>query len=353
MSDRFQFEYVGNFHIHSTFSDGDGTVPEIAKTAAKAGLDFIIFNDHDYLADTLHLEEEGFHEGVRVLMGLEIGDLSHHYLACDIKKMVRSKDSGPQDVIDRVNGQGGFGFLAHPFEKGMPFHDKSIAYPWKDRSVSGFTGIEIWNFSSRWKERVKTVFHGLVFLVFKSRLLKGPSQETLAFWDRACLDRRVVAIGGSDAHGVFFRLGKIRLKPLTYDFLLNTVTVHILLDRQLAKDFSTAKTEIYGAMREGRLFIAHERLAPARGFRFDYLSDDGTHLDMGREARFNSGHIQVKTPKQGEIRLIRNGSLLERRFGQDASFRIKEPGVYRVEVFLYRFPFGWRPWIFSNPIYLR
>ena len=353
MNDRFQFEYVGNLHIHSTFSDGNSTVPQIAKTAAEAGLDFIIFNDHDYLADTLHLEAEGVHEGVIVLMGLETGELSHHYLACDLKEMVRAKDSGPQQVIDRVNGQGGFGFLAHPFEKGMPFHDKSIAYPWKDLKVFGFTGIEIWNFSSRWKERVKTVLHGLFFLLLKSRLLKGPSRETLTFWDSACLHRRVVGVGGSDAHGVFFKLGKIRFKPLTYDFLLQTITIHILLEQKLPKDFSTAKKEIYGAMREGRLFIAHERLASATGFRFDYLSDDGKYLIMGQEARFKSGYILVETPKHGEIRLIRNGSLLERRFGRDVPFQIQESGVYRVEVFLYCFPFGWRPWIFSNPIYLR
>ena len=85
---------------------------------------------------------------------------------------------GPQAVIDRVNDLGGFGFLAHPFEKGMPFVEKSVAYTWNDLSVEGFAGICIWNFSSRWKERVKTVLHALYFLLFKSRTLKGPSSKT-------------------------------------------------------------------------------------------------------------------------------------------------------------------------------
>ena len=160
-------------------------------------------------------------------------------------------------------------------------------------------------------------------------------------------------MGGPDAHGAFFRLGKIRLTPLTYDFLLNTITVHILLDRQLPKAFSEAKAYIYEAMREGHLFIAHERLAPATGFRFYYLSDNGEPLNMGREGRFKAGHIHVRIPKHGKIRLVRNGNLQERRFGRNISFRIQENGVYRIEVSLYCFPFGWRPWIFSNPIYLR
>ena len=42
----FDFECIGNLHIHTAHSDGKGTVPQIAECAAKIGLDFIIFNDH-------------------------------------------------------------------------------------------------------------------------------------------------------------------------------------------------------------------------------------------------------------------------------------------------------------------
>jgi hypothetical protein len=53
------------------------------------------------------------------------------------------------------------------------------------------------------------------------------------------------------------------------------------------------------------------------------------------------------------IRLIRNGAAIEQWRKRDITFKAPGPGVYRVEVF-YRLPlFGWRPWIFSNPIYLR
>jgi len=353
MNDNSLFEYIGNIHIHSTFSDGAGTVSEIVQSASKVGLDFIILNDHDFQTDALHLEVEGFNNGVLTLVGLEIGDRYHHYLAYGLKKMVRAGDSSPQEVIDRVNDQGGFGFLAHPFEKGMPFHDKSKAYTWNDLTVADFTGIDIWNFSSRWKERVKTAFHGLFFLLFKSGLLKGPSKETLAFWDGACQKRRVVAVGGSDAHGAVFKWGMLRFRPLTYDLLLNTVNIHLLLNRELPEDFSEARAEVYTAMREGRLFVAHERLAPAKGFRFKYVSDEGLNIIMGGEGEFNPGHIHVRTPRHGEIRLVRDGSLSERIFARKAAFRAEKNGVYRVEVFFYCFPFGWRPWIFSNPVYLR
>ncbi|MBT3256204.1 MAG: PHP domain-containing protein [Deltaproteobacteria bacterium] len=162
------FEYIGNVHIHTRYSDGEKTVPEIARHAALANLDFIIINDHDYMAKTLHVEYEGYHGGVLVLMGLELGKRFHHYLAFDLSEMVRGKGLRPQSVIDHVKEKGGFGFLAHPFEKGMPFRDNSIAYTWNDLSVTGYTGICIWNFSSRWKERVRTVLHGLFFLVVQN-----------------------------------------------------------------------------------------------------------------------------------------------------------------------------------------
>jgi len=353
MNDDGLFEYVGNLHIHSSFSDGSATVIDIAHLAAKAGLDFIILNDHDYLTDALHLEAEGFYGEVLVLMGLEIGKMSHHYLAYDLKEMVKSGTSTPQEIVDLVNAQGGFGFLAHPFEKGMPFHDKSITYTWKDLTVTDFTGICIWNFASRWKERIKTPLHGILFLLFKSWSLKGPSRKTTAFWDRLCKQRRVVAIGGSDAHGSWFRFGALRLRPLTYEFLLNSINIHILLDRELPKNYSEAKAEVYRATREGLLFVAHERLAPASGFRFHYISEEGYRLTMGEEGPFQHGNIHIETPLKGEIRLLRDGTLHKKWYGKRASCWVGQSGVYRVEVYHHFFLFGRRPWIFSNPIYLR
>jgi hypothetical protein len=347
------FEYVGNLHIHSLYSDGAGTVREIVRSARQVGLDFIILNDHAYMTDSLHLEDEGFYEGVAVLAGLEIGGRYHHYLAYDIKEMIKGQSLGPQEVIDRVNAQGGFGFLAHPFEKGMPFTEKSLAYTWNDLSVTDYTGVCIWNYSSRWKERIKSPFHGLFFLLFKSQSLKPPSRKTLSFWDALCLQRKVPGIGGSDAHGSVFKWRRLRLRPFSYAFLLNSITVHILLDRSLPKVFPEAKIDIYGALRKGRMFIAHENLASAKGFRFNYVSDNGTRLTMGEEDVFQPGTLFIETPAKGEIRLLKNGAIIKRWQGQKVDCKVEEKGVYRVEIYKYLVPFGWRAWIFSNPIYLR
>ncbi len=350
---KHHFEYTGNVHIHTRYSDGAGTVSEIARHAGLANLDFIIINDHDYMTKILHVEDEGYHGGVLVLMSLELGKRFHHYLAFGLKEMVRGKGLVPQSVIDRVNEKGGFGFLAHPFEKGMPFREKSIAYTWNDLSVTGYTGVCIWNFSSRWKERVRTVLHGLFFLLFKTWTLKGPSRKTLSFWDKACAERRVVAIGGSDAHGALFRWGPFRFTPLSYRDGLSSINIHLLLDHPPAKDPIEAGKQVYNVMKEGRLHIAHDRLASSGGFRFFYACKGGPTLEMGEERPFQPGTVFVETPHKGEIRLLKNGVLVARGSGMRFSLVVDHPGVYRVEVY-FRAPFfGLRPWVFSNPIYLR
>ncbi|MFC1534346.1 CehA/McbA family metallohydrolase [Thermodesulfobacteriota bacterium] len=349
----FNYEYVGNIHIHSIHSDGTKGYAEIAERAAKAGLDFICINDHDYMKSCFSLEEEGFYGDILLLVGLEMGKRYNHYLAFDLKEMARSDNLKPQEVIDKVNRQGGFGFLAHPFEKGMPFHEKAIAYTWNDLSVTGFTGICIWNFSSRWKERIKTVFHGIFLLIFKNQTLKGPSRKTLSFWDELCHKRRVGAIGGSDAHGSLFRWGLINITPLSYDFVLSTINIHVLLNRKLSKDYKKDKQDIYDAMREGRLFIANDAIYPARGFKFYFISDDGSDLVMGEEDYFHPGSLVVELPRNGEVRLYKDGAQVDSRHCMEVLFPVTERGVYRVEVYR-RLPlFGFRPWIFSNPIYLR
>jgi len=347
------YEYVGNLHIHTRHSDGRGTTAEVVSAAQKIGLDFIALNDHSYLTP-LHLEEEGYHKGILVLVGSEIGTRFHHYLAYNVNDQIDDEQLTPQEVINAVAEQGGFGFIAHPFEKGMLYMENGIAYTWNDWSVQGFTGICIWNFSSRWKENVKNFWSGLFHLLFKTYTLKGPSSRTLCTWDSRCLDKRMVAIGGSDAHGSSVRKGFISFTPLTYEYLLGTINTHIFLTTPLKGDLEQDKELVYGSLQEGSCFVAHDGLFPSRGFRFAFMKDGcGERIEMGQEAEFSHGLLVTELPDQGMIRVIRNGALLRRVYGGKLTLRVHEKGVYRVEVFRKTPMFGFRPWIFSNPIYLR
>ena len=57
-------------------------------------------------------------------------------------------------------------------------------------------------------------------------------------------------------------------------------------------------------------------------------------------------------PAKGKIRLIKDGELFREEVGRELTCGIDETGLYRVEVYLWR-AFKYRPWIFSNPIYVR
>ncbi len=242
--------------------------------------------------------------------------------------------------------------LAHTFEMGMPL-EGCVGYTWKVLDVRDFTGICIWNFSSRWKERIAGVGSGLLFILFKSGFLKGPSIRTMEFWDRSCARGRVVAVGGADAHHKRYGFGPFGIRPLTYDYLLGAITVHILSEAALPEQPDEARRLICRALREGSLFVANDKIGASKGFRFYFKADKGPWCRMGEEAVFSPGEISVDVPLEGEIRLFRDGVLSEACRGVSLRRKVDSPGVYRVEVHRRAGFFGMRPWIFSNPVYLR
>lgn len=89
-----------------------------------------------------------------------------------------------QTVIDRVNNATGFGFLAHP-------HDGSK--PWRNWTVTGFTGLEIWNGPWQDDQDGLTVNnHDGIIDSWVEFLLNETTPE----------DGFIVGIGNSDAHNL-------------------------------------------------------------------------------------------------------------------------------------------------------
>ncbi len=347
-------EYVGNLHIHSTYSDGTATIEEIAAAAGRADLDFIGLNDHFHLRG-LREGKERFHDGVAVLVGSELNERCNHYLAYDITEEVESDTDNPQNVIDAVAAQGGLGFIAHPFELGSPVHDNGHTYIWKRWDVTGFTGINIWNFSSIWKGNVTSVFAGLYYYHNMRAADLDPLDETLAKWDGLTQSRKVVAIGGSDNHGVKLRklLGLVRAMIFDYEYVFRAVNTHVLLPEEMPAEFTDARRAIYDALREGRCFVACGLFADPRGFRFHAETADGL-VPMGADVSLaDSPTLHVKTPSNALIRFIQNGREVKTVTGTEASMRVEEPGPCRVEAHLPGRKGKSRAWIFSNPIYVR
>src|SRR3954451_6091198 len=71
-------------HVHSTHSDGTGTVAQIARAAARAGIDVVLLTDHDTLAAKRAGEERWYGDAL-VLVGEEVSPTNRdHFLAFGI-----------------------------------------------------------------------------------------------------------------------------------------------------------------------------------------------------------------------------------------------------------------------------
>jgi len=344
------FQVLGNIHIHSNYSDGNSTIPEIARAAKAAGLAFIVITDHNTLEG---LPEEGFIDDVLVLVGSEINNAAHHYLALGITAEIPPNDSDPQQVIDAVNRQNGLGFIAHPFEKGSPLVFNHQNFCWPKWDISGFTGMEVWNWCSQWRDGVRNIPLGLYYAYLNPYgPISGPCPQSLARFDQISGQRPLVAIAGSDAHAWPIHRGLVRRTIFPYKFLFRTINNCLLLESPLSDKLAEAKQQIYGALRAGRSFIVNCRVGNPAGVAFS-ASNGHQEFAIGQIVPFTkNASLQINCPHEfsGRLRyrIIHNGKPLEEIPRCNVTIRVTQPGTYRLEVYVHK-----KPWIFTNPIYFQ
>ena len=320
-----EHEYTGHLHIHSTFSDGSATVPEIAADAAKAGLDFIVITDHNTL-EGLDRGLEGRHNGVLVLFGTEINMRKNHYIAFGVRAKVPQNEEDPRRLSMMLTAWG-FGYLAHPLRKQSGLYRGAF--------IPGTSGMSA--ALQGWRSGILAPYGDLPFgtscrpfLYFTDpyRGARYPDPQGLALWDSLSRERPLVAFAGSDAHGIKVRFGPFKLKIFPYDFLFRTLNTHILLEEELPAEVGRARKQVFDALRAGRFFIGSDYLGHTRGFRFTAGNDGKDEVSMGQELPFSSTtglHIVSPSPR-GLIRIIKNGRLLHESSLQEIRFKVPEPG---------------------------
>ena len=77
---------------------------------------------------------------------------------------------------------------------------------------------------------------------------------------------------------------------------------------------------------------------------------------MGDEIGFGNGlRVMVSAPLISRIVLSRDGSAIDEKSGSRVEFPINSKGAYRVEAYLDSLPAPatGKPWILSNPIYVK
>jgi hypothetical protein len=345
-------EYVGNVHLHTTCSDGTAPHEEIARIAQSAGLDFVIPTDHNVLVKG----KEGWYGHTLLLVGEEVHDPqrvpeSNHYLAFDITEDVAPYAHDPQAVIDAVNAQGGFGFIAHPFEYSAPLVNEA-ALPWVDWTATGYTGLELWNYMSEFKAHLPNMLQAILLAHFPQVAMQGPFPETLSRWDELLRTRKVVAICGSDAHATTYRLGPLVREVFSYKHLFRASNLHILTEEVFSGELEHDKRVIYETLKEGHCFTAYDFLGDSRGFRFT-ARGGAVEAIMGDEITLQSQILfEVSSPQRAHIRLLRDGTTVACTREKKLYYTTREQGVYRVEAYR-RYFFRKRGWVFTNPIYVR
>jgi hypothetical protein len=377
--------YRGCIHVHTRYSDGSGEFADVAAAAQKVGLDYVITSDHNTL-QPLKDGHERYWGKTLILVGTEISTEAGHCLGLDLPASFTWGTRDPQTVIDRVNAAGGFAILAHPM---------SPRWLWQDWSVRNYAGIEIANLSSLFDDDLLSATDGgriggrsLARLVKLMDLYgEDPDRLMATLTDNVVTRERhqwnallakglqMVGTGAVDAHARL-PLGRKVYKIPTYSEAFESVQSYLLTLAPLTGDVKHDREQVYGAVRNGRLYLVYPRVAPAP--RFQFLAREGERqATMGQPIRLeNRVSLTVSAPGHPHpvIRLLREGKEIAHAEGERLVATASAPGNYRVEVYaakqnerllsprngqrtvqdlLRARPRQVKPWIFSNPIYIR
>lgn len=337
-------------HLHSTYSDGTASVEEILEAARNAGTDVVMLTDHD----TLGARDdgwEGWHDGVMLLVGTEVSPRGGHYLAFGIDEAPSNAD-GEEAIPAAVEAAGGFGFAAHPFSEGSRM-SKRIGKPhgWPREGLAGLTGIELWSLTTDAAESWRHPLQAIAYMRNPEAYLDGPPQRHLTAWDELCASRRVVAVGGLDTHQHGFRVRGRMITPMPNERYFRLLSTYALCDRPPTGELAADSGSVYAALQEGHCYLGVDAIAPARGFRF--WAEDGEDVAVMGDERLSGGwRLRACAPAEAELSLLRDGRVVATATGDAIEHDAHEPGVYRIEA-RRRHGGRLRPWIYSNPIYLR
>lgn len=353
------FEAVTNLHMHTPYSDGEWYHGQIAQAALRAGLDLICVTDHNVWVQGPERYYADGDRRVLVLVGEEIHDAArqpqkNHLLAYNHNCELAPLAPRPQPLIDAVNQAGGLAFLAHPFDGAVPLIDyEDIS--WVDWEVTGFTGLEIWNYMSDWARLLTSRSAAIRYALNPELGVTGPAAETLAKWDAlTAAGQRVVGIGNADAHATVHQRWGLTRCIFPYEFLFRQVNTHLLTREPLAGDARHDREVLMAALAAGHAFIGYDGIAPTRGFRFSASGDRGT-LVMGDETPNRGGlTLQITAPQPATLRLLKEGREIAHRVGQSLTHVLPAgaAGVFRAEAHL-MFKGRLRGWVYSNPVYVR
>lgn len=323
----------------------------IAAEARRAGISVVMLSDHDRLS-----AGSGWRDGVLVLGGQELSPRHNHLLAWgQARPLPRLKGDGvngdPLRSLAQADERGAWVALAHPLDPAMPLVAGSRSFVCLDFRAVAAPGLELWNCLSAFKQDLARPWHGLARLFWPRAFLAGPHPLLLALWDSVGRRRAWPAFGGGDAHG--FKTGRrwLPVRVFSYRRHMRLILTGLWLARPFTGRAEEDQALVLDALAAGRAFAA---LGPAAGFACRLEDGQGQTWPPGAELAWRPGlRLIASLPRRGRLRLVHQGRLAHEGRGREFAWPLTAPGVWRVEARAWRFPAGWRPWIYCNPFYLR
>lgn len=341
----------GAYHVHSSRSDGSGTVDEIAAAASRAGLKFVILTDHGDA--TRAPDPPAYRHGVLCVDAVEISSAGGHVVALNLNHASAYPLGGEtRDVMEDIHRMGGWAVAAHPDSRREELRWRSMA--------GGIDGIEWLNADSEWRDErpVRLVASVARFAVRPAEsiaaLFARPAR-TLARWDAAARMRPVFGLAAVDAHARIDWSGGSEPRPGRgwafpgYETIFRSIAQAVVLDQPLSGRPDDDARAIVSAIGAGRTYSAVRAIADPAALEFS-AERDGRHYPMGASLDHGPVTFRAATPAAAAatLTLVKDGRPLATGKGSVTS-ATSEPGVYRVEV---AYPGSSFPWIVSNPIRL-
>lgn len=378
-------DYRCILHAHAEDSDHTGgTLKEMLADARKTGVHAVLLTDHFRPpADFIDGRWRGLKEGVLFVPGAEVNG----FLAYPTKSILKRMDLKGRDFIDTVTAEDGLIFLSHTEER-------------KNHAVDGLTGMEIYN--RHWdakRDKLSLLSLALVLtdpkqLADLEKALRLYPDEAFAFqcdypdvylgkWDDGTKKVRLTGVAANDCHHNQVLVVKVvdaetvlvgtnveaddKMRRVTADVRLGVkeltkgrkagdVVARLDFDPYY-RSFRNSATHVLAtrldevairaALKAGHAYVAHDWMCDATGFRFEAVDAAGKPAaGMGDEVKLSDGlRLTARLPRHGKELATSEGKA-------GFEFVVKESGVYRLEAWL-ELDGERRPWVFSNPVYVR
>jgi hypothetical protein len=300
-----------------------------ADLAKDAQIDFITFGD-PVKAGAADFGVGGFTNQILFIPGGSFATGGGEIVAVNVHAPIDPGQS-PAAVIGSIHDQGGLAIAADPAAFKSP-DDYALA-----------DAVEIYNQQSTWAGESSTSMYLRAILFgtdhFLGDLDVRPAQN-LAVYDRMAAGARVTLLAGLGAPENMPVLGS---KVGTLEQLFRFYTTHLLAPERNIDP-------LVDALKHGHSYVSFDVLGYVGQFGFYAQSGDAKAL-MGDEVTLASGlTLEAELPGAAErIVLIENGTKVASAENADhLAYVPTSPGAYRIEA--YR---KGRPWILSNPVYVR